>query len=288
MKKGIPWPIKVGAKVGFAMLGLNYRLLKRAGLVEHGRMEDPKFAESVFERHVRAPQRSLGVIGSGVLLELGPGDSVFSGVLARQSGFERAVLVDAGQFADLRIATIAGLLTMIPGIREEISAAASTADVLAALERAGIAYLTEGTNSVRRLPPSSIGWSFSNSVLQHVVRVDVPGLINELARVHRPGSFTSHSINFTDHFSGGYLNQSLPNWLIESALFRRANLYTNRLRLAEYGTLFSAAGFALEHAVIEYSGSGDNRGIECSAWEAIDRSLGQGPLVRARLLMRKI
>jgi hypothetical protein len=48
MKQSIPWPLKVGAKLAFGLLHVNYRSLKKLGLVEHGRMEDAAFARSVF------------------------------------------------------------------------------------------------------------------------------------------------------------------------------------------------------------------------------------------------
>src|SRR5215831_9440078 len=101
MKQGIPWPIKFGAKLVFGGLRINYRVLKRLRIVEHGRMEDPNFARDIFNFHVLEPEKRSGSAPRGALLELGPGDSLATGALGLSHGFSRVFLVDAGRFADL-------------------------------------------------------------------------------------------------------------------------------------------------------------------------------------------
>lgn len=251
MKGGIPWPFKVAAKLVFGALHVDYQALKKHGLVEHGKMEQQGFARSVFQRHVSEVLH--GMRAHGCLLELGPGDSVATGFLARVAGFESAWLVDAGPFATMDPVHLDQLASeLAPGLTR-FDPAVSPAQCLKQLAALGIHYETAGVQSLALLPDASVQHSFSNTVLQHVHRAEVPRLAAELGRVHAPGSFSSHLIKFSDHFSGGFLNKCLPDRIMESALVKRANLYTNRVDADEFGHWFEQGGLRIVHVAIDFA-----------------------------------
>ena len=252
MKQTIPWPIKFGMKVLFGAARVDYRFLKRAHLVEHGRMEDAAFSTEIFNRHVTEPCAEFTVARAGLLLELGPGDSVATGIHARKAGFSAADLVDVGRFADLRPAALQRLFASLGSECPALADDATPAQVVALLSAAGIRYRTEGLKSLEAIAPGSVGYSFSNTVLQHVFRDDLPALIAHLGRVHSRGSYGSHSVNYSDHFSGGFWHHKFPDWFMESGLVKRAHLYTNRVTPLRYLELFEGAGFTIRKVSVDF------------------------------------
>jgi hypothetical protein len=252
IKQRIPWPIKFAVKLLLGAARVDYRRLKRAGVVEHGRMEDAGFASDIFEQHVGVPMRARGLAAGGRLLEIGPGDSVATGVLGRAFGFDAVTLIDAGRFADLAPGALRRLFAALGAAAPALADGAGESEALAALQVRGIDYLTDGVRSLAALPGGSVRYAFSNTVLQHVHRSDLPALVAELGRVHEPGGFASHSAVLTDHFSGGFMNHALPAWFMESALVKRAHLYTNRVPPLEYVRLFESAGFEIRSLTVDY------------------------------------
>src|SRR5262249_36595361 len=135
VKQAIPWPVKFGIKLLLGAARIDYRVLKRTGLVEHGRMEDADFAREILDLHVLGPCRQLGCTPAGMLLEIGPGDSVATGVLGRAAGFDVVTLVDAGPFADLRPAALTRLFASLGATPPELAADATPQAVLDQLRR---------------------------------------------------------------------------------------------------------------------------------------------------------
>jgi hypothetical protein len=287
IKQLLPWPVKVLTKLVLGTAGVDYKLLKRAGVVEFGRMEDAQFANETFDLHVLAPLRERGIAPAGTLLELGPGDSVATGILGRAAGFSQVELIDAGSFADLRPPGLERLLASLGAEPLGLPQAATEAAVLARLQDAGISYRTEGLRSLKLLGSGTITYSFSNTVLQHVYLDELPGLVQELGRLHARGSNTSHSVNFTDHFSGGFVNHSLPAWVMESRLVKRANLYTNRIRATQLLEMFELAGFAVHRLITEFLDTHSPQ--RCEYYSATDFRLGIGSrqILRVIFLLQK-
>jgi hypothetical protein len=222
----------------------------------------------------------------GTLLELGPGDSVATGFLGRAVGFERVILVDVGAFADLRPASLTALRDSLAraGITVPETAGCDAPNHLAAL---GIQYLTQGVASLRTLESGGLSHSFSNTVLQHVYRDEVAELLRLLGRAHAPGTLSAHSINFTDHFSGGFINHRLPEWLMESQLVKRGNLYTNRISLAQYCEFFAAAAFTVRRARVEFHGAVDRVGVDYESLDHMIRDTESRQARRAFILLQK-
>ena len=82
---GVPRWAKIIAKIIFSRLPDEYWTRKRRGLFLQGAMEKPAYAYGVFKKHfdrVELQRPYDGFVG----LELGPGDSLFSGMVAHAFG----------------------------------------------------------------------------------------------------------------------------------------------------------------------------------------------------------
>lgn len=95
------------------------------------------------------------------------------------------------------------------------------------------------------LPASSIDFFASNSVLQHIPRSVLPGILREFARLGRPDAVQSHYIDMADMFSYfdrnigplNHLRFSEQTWQwIDNAV-----VPVNRYRLGQFRSLFRAA-----------------------------------------------
>src|SRR5467141_3811336 len=118
-KEVVPWWLKIGAKIVLARLPISYAFWKRLGLFEHGDMNQPQRALETFLEHARMAD-VLGREGAMpqlrtqgddyTVLELGPGDSLFTAVIAKSLGASKTWLVDAGSFATMAMQPYAELM----------------------------------------------------------------------------------------------------------------------------------------------------------------------------------
>ena len=81
----VPWQLKIAAKVVLSRVPLSHRLLNKVGVFNLGGMLRPDYAVGVFRRHFDKAEFARKN-GAFVALELGPGDSLASVVIARAFG----------------------------------------------------------------------------------------------------------------------------------------------------------------------------------------------------------
>lgn len=92
----IPWWSKIIIKVILSRMPFGYCLWQRLGLFRHGKMDASDYAIGVFNSHIeRAGLR--GTLLGKTILELGPGDSIATAIIANAYG-ARAILVDTATF----------------------------------------------------------------------------------------------------------------------------------------------------------------------------------------------
>lgn len=122
LRKAVPWWMRIGIKIALARLPIPYGFWKRLRLFEHGDMNQPQSALDTFLEHagmagvldMKSHLPQLRVDGDDfAVLELGPGDSLFSAVVARSLGASRSWLVDAGAYAAADIETYVGLFDLL-------------------------------------------------------------------------------------------------------------------------------------------------------------------------------
>ena len=234
--------MKIGAKLVLARLPVSYRSWSRLSLFKHGRMDDPAYAFGVFRRHHEHVKPAPGFVA----LELGPGDTLCSLLVARAFGASQVYLVDTGAFAREDLAPYRAMAAFLraqgfpdPGIED-----CRTLEEI--LQRCGGVYATEGVESLRSLPDAGVDFVWSHAVLEHVRRRDFLALHREIRRVLRRDGACSHRVDLNDHLQLGLNNLRFPEWFWENDLVARSGFYTNRVRPGEMTALFAEAGFATE------------------------------------------
>lgn len=244
MPVNIPWWAKIGAKMVLSRLPLDYRMWQKLGLFRHGYMDQSGYLSSVFHAHAsRAGIRSE--LAGKTVLELGPGDSVGTALVAASHG-ARAILIDVGAFAvgnaDFYRRLAADLAAM--GLNPpDVSQASSLDDVLKACDAR---YLTNGVRDLSHIETSSVDMVFSQAVLEHVRRHEFAEAMRECRRVLAADGVASHRVDLRDHLGGGLNNLRFSHELWESKFFVGSGFYTNRIRYSEMLSLFEQAGFCVD------------------------------------------
>jgi SAM-dependent methyltransferase len=243
--QSVPWQLKIAAKIVLARLPLSYHSWEKIGLFKQGGMERPEYALRIFRRHFDA----AGLAGKAdgfVGLELGPGDSLCSALIAKTFGGSRTFLVDVEPCASIDLGVYRRMeahlreLGMYPPSLDRCR----TMDDVA--EACGAEYMTEGLDSLRKIPSASVDFVWSNAVLPYVRRNQFVLTLQELRRVQRQGGVASHTIPIKDIIGGKLNDLRFGAGIWESPLMANSRFYTNRLRYLELLRLFREAGFEPE------------------------------------------
>jgi len=259
LRRRVPWWARIAAKIALARLPVPYRLWKRLHLFEHGAMDRPAVALSTLLEHAR----TAGFIDEAqrvpcffaredfAMLEIGPGDSLASGIAAHALGARRSILIDAGDFATRETSHYQAIVAHLAQRGYTRPSTGSADDVGSLLETCAVRYLTEGVDSLATIPSSSIDFCFSNAVLEHIAKADFGRLAHEMRRVLRPDGVCVHRVDFMDHLGGGLNNLRFREETWEGPLFAKSGFYTNRIRPQAMRELFEAAGFRCEITRVE-------------------------------------
>ncbi len=246
LKAALPWWAKIGAKVVLSRLPFSARTWQRLGLFSPGGMEDADYARGVFESHLEA----AGPLPEGfTYLELGPGDSLATAIIARTQGASGGYLIDAGAYASRSIDTYRRLIAKLKAGGEErgLSELEDCRTVDEILDAANCAYWQDGIESLRRVPDDSVDFIFSQAALEHVPLGEFADTCRQLYRIQRPAGVGSHRIDFQDHLGGSLNSLRFSGTLWEAAWFASGSgFYTNRLRFSGVLDHFRAAGFEVD------------------------------------------
>lgn len=242
MKRLVPWYGKIAAKLVLSRLPLGYGIWRKVNLFAHGSMHKPEYAHGVFCQHFDRCQFARKD-GEFVALEVGPGDSLLSAIVAKAYGASACYLIDSGPFATEDMAPYRAIedclrsLNLCPPDLKEVS---GLKGILAACNAV---YGTQGLNSIREIPSGSVDFIWSHAVLEHIRRHEFSGFMRELRRVLRPDGVCSHRVDLKDHLGGALNNLRIPSRLWEADWMARSGFYTNRIRYAEMIELFRQADF---------------------------------------------
>ena len=245
MKAKIPWQVKIAAKLVLSRVPASYRLWQRLGLFKLGAMEQPEYAYAVFKKHFdRAvfPRRTAGFVA----LELGPGDTLFSAMIAYAFGASASYLVDVGPFArdDLNLYQAMATYLLKMGLPvPEMANLGSLDELLAGCDAQ---YMIAGLSSLRTLPDQCVDFIWSQAVLQHIRKAEFLDTMRELRRVIRNDGMCSHRVDLKDHLGGALNNLRFSDRLWESDFMASSGFYTNRIRYSEMLQLFQQSGFDVE------------------------------------------
>ncbi|HLK60053.1 MAG TPA: class I SAM-dependent methyltransferase [Chthonomonadaceae bacterium] len=245
VKATIPWWMKIGAKVTLSRIPVGYRFWQKLALFQHGHMEQPSYAYEVFRSHYdRAAfgNKDQGFVG----MELGPGDTLFSALIARAFGAATTYLVDVGPFARQDQAPYLAMAAYLAEHHQpltDLSGAHSLAEILALC---GAKYETRGLDSLRALPDASVDFIWSQAVFEHIRQGDFDETMRQLRRILRPDGVASHQVDLRDHLGGALNNLRFSDQAWESDFMARSGFYTNRIRFREMLSAFERAGFQVE------------------------------------------
>jgi len=241
----MPWYLKVLAKIFLARLPFGYAMFRRVGVFRHGDMDSAGYAINVFRvHHERVVERGLGE--SFVALEIGPGDSVASAILAQGAGASETILVDAGPFATREMSFYRGVATAALEHGYATPATLNFDSLESLLNSCHARYLASGLDAFQDVKSDSVDFIWSHAVLEHVRAAELPDLIAESFRVLRPGGIASHRVDLRDHLGGELNNLRFSDRVWESRLMSGSGFYTNRVRYVEMIDLFRDVGFSVE------------------------------------------
>lgn len=236
------WRIKILAKIILSRLPFGYFVWQKIGLFRHGNMDNSTYAIRVFNDHI-AKSGLQGKLQGLTILELGPGDSIATAIIAASHG-ARAILVDSGRFiaADPgTYITLCNALIALGVSPPDISRCQTVDDILSVCNSK---FLSGGLSSLKEIAGNSIDLIFSQAVLEHVRAHDFQGVLFECFRILKETGVSSHCIDLKDHIGGGLNNLRFKRLLWESNLFCKSGFYTNRIRLKKILESFSIAGFS--------------------------------------------
>jgi hypothetical protein len=253
MKRLIPWWSKITAKIILARLPISYDFWKKIRLFEHGDMNRPQGAWDTFILHARLAgvldesSSPISISGRKVepfhILELGPGDSLFSGLIAQALGADGTWLVDTGSWAMKDLQQYCAMRQYLLNKGLPFVGLDQCQNVDDLLSRVSTSYLTDGVRSLAQIPTASIDFCFSNAVMEHVDKSDFPSMVRELFRVLKPAGTSSHRVDLKDHLGGGLNNLRFSENRWEGNLFKSSGFYTNRIRFTDMTDMFRQEGF---------------------------------------------
>ncbi|HUI59042.1 MAG TPA: class I SAM-dependent methyltransferase [Steroidobacteraceae bacterium] len=257
MRELVPWWVRIAGKLVLSRVPVSYDTWRGLGVFRHGEMHHPAYALSTFQSHFTRARIPVGA--PFVALEIGPGDSLASAVIAAACGATRVHLVDTGSFATADLGTYRELCAYLRQAGLQPPDLESTHDTATLLQRCRAVYATRGVESLREIPAGSVDFIWSNAVLEHVRRAAFGDLVRETRRVARRGSLSSHQVDLQDHLGGALNNLRIGSRWWEAEWMARSGFYTNRLRMSDMVRAFEGAGFAIE-------------ALACERWEVLPTS----------------
>lgn len=251
MKSKLPWQIKIFAKLALSHMPVKYNFWKKLTLFRHGEMDNPRYAYDVFKNHfdkVTFSRKSENF----VVLELGPGDSLFSAMIAYAFGASSIYLVDVDDFVS---SDMKPYFSMANYLKENGLITPKMVDATSLkrlLELCNAKYMTSGILSLRTIPDQSVDFVWSQAVLEHIRRSGFTSMMTELRRVIRTDGICSHCIDFRDHLGGALNNLRFSERFWESDFIAKSGFYTNRIRYSEMLEIFEQSGFNIEATEVEF------------------------------------
>jgi hypothetical protein len=242
----VPWQAKIAAKMLLSRLPVPMRAWHRLGLFVPGSMRDPDYAIRVFEIHWERTGRPAPGF---TYLELGPGESLATAIVAWAFGASGGTLVDAGDFAMRDIASYRPLIERLArrttSIRD-VSGLLRLPSLESMLDAVNATVRTDDLRGLESLPSETVDLVFSQAVLEHVPLASFRALACALYRLQKRSGLGSHHVDFKDHLQGSLNNLRFSKAMWEKPWFAaRSGFYTNRLRLSDMVEAFQAAGFSV-------------------------------------------
>lgn len=238
-KACVSWWLKILVKMVLNRLPVPYRFWKRIGVFKHGEMEQGAYSLKVFRQHYAhwAARKNY------TILELGPGDSASTALIAHAYFAARVFLVDSGDWANREIGTYHKVAAYLASQGLTTPAFATFKGML---EACGATYLHEGLASLRAIPDGSVDCIFSQAVLEHIRLDAFQETAAHLRRILRTGGIMTHRVDLKDHLAESLNSLRFSHRSWESPIMAESGFYTNRIRMGRMVKIMEEAGFKVE------------------------------------------
>tara|TARA_B100000886_G_C20416030_1_gene489310 strand:+ start:1097 stop:1942 length:846 start_codon:yes stop_codon:yes gene_type:complete len=239
------WLLKIFIKIIISRFNISYEIWKSLNIFKHGEMESFEYSRKIFEGHYK-DMKNIKEIHNPVIMEIGPGDSLFSMIYSRKYTSEKLYFLDVDSFASKDCKLYYELQKKLEQEnyftykREK-----SFPSFDEVLRFYNAKYLISGLKSLKNINSNSIDYIFSHSVMEHIRKNDLKDFIKEMFRVLKPSGVISHNINYKDHLAESLNNLRFSERLWESKLFANSGFYTNRVPAIEMHRIFRENGFNL-------------------------------------------
>ncbi len=198
IKALVPWQGKIIGKLVLSRIPRDYHFWQSIGLFKHGYMEEPAYAYEVFKTHY--DRVDFGRKGKGfVALEVGPGDSLFSALIAYTFGARSCHLVDVGRYARHDLTAYRQMATYLRQFGLPAPDLSGINSMEALLHVCSADYSTKGLESLRAIPRGTVDFIWSQAVLEHIRLADFKDTMRELRRVLRDDGMCSHRVDLVAH-----------------------------------------------------------------------------------------
>lgn len=234
-------------KIILSRLPIHYGVWRRLGLFVHGDMNMPAKSLETYLLLAKAASdanwQKLSFCKEFNVLEIGPGDSIFTALVAKTFGATKVWLIDAGRFATAEPAHYTAMAEYLVSQGYELPFTGTFASFHDVLNSCNAMYLTNGVASLQEISSKSIDFCFSNAVLEHIKKEEFYRFAFELKRIMRHTGICVHRVDLQDHLGGGLANLRFPDSRWEGEFFSKSGFYTNRIRYTEMLRIFKQAGF---------------------------------------------
>tara|TARA_B110000444_G_C18806580_1_gene580305 strand:+ start:609 stop:1490 length:882 start_codon:yes stop_codon:yes gene_type:complete len=239
------WFIKILIKIVLYRLPFVYQIWQKIGIFRHGKMDNVDYAIEKFFMHIRDLNIDIKNIKGKTILELGPGDSAASALIACSLG-AKCILIDANNFISNKIDFYYQLEKRLTEMNYNPPKVNGIKNIHEILKLCNSDYHIEGKTSIKLIKSKSIDLIFSTAVLEHLKLDEFEIIIKEMRRILKDDGFTSHEIDLKDHLNKSLNNLRFSSWIWESNLFSNSGFYTNRLRYSQIIKIFETSGFNVQ------------------------------------------
>ena len=244
LRDKVPWWGKIALKVILSRLNISYKTWQKLRIFRHGLMDDPAYAYNTFKRHYDSAE-FLNKGNKFTMLELGPGDSLASGIIASYHGAAKSLLVDKSDDAIQNETNYEDLLQYLNSELKMNETARTGESIDKIMARWNIEYLTDGLESLKSIRDNSIDYLWSQSVLEHIRKSEFSSYIREFRRIIKNEGISVHGVDLKDHLSYAHNNLRFSEKTWESDFMAKSGFYTNRILFTEMMAIIKENGFGI-------------------------------------------
>ena len=233
------------SKILLTRFPIDYKT-KKLMFSKHGEMENHNYAFDIFNKHIINTGYTSEWFKDRIVLELGPGDSLFSSIVAKAYGASGSIMVDTESYANVDFKNYLHMIDFIKKKGLKFPRINHINNVNELLHFINAKYLTSGLTSLKKLEKQSVDFIWSEAVLEHIRLSEFYSTLIELKRILKHDGICSMSVDLRDHLQNGLNNLRFNRKLWESEFFANSGFYTNRIGFTKMIKLFEKAGFKVK------------------------------------------